>query len=69
MLLRRDWEWYFPKNKQMGIITQSPMSATPSQPMKRTIIPPNLNSGIEIGYYGIFYRILLVPTILGQNQQ
>ena len=30
-----------PKNKQMGIITQSPMAARPSQPMKRMIIPPN----------------------------
>ena len=23
MLLRRDWEWYFPKKKQMGIITDT----------------------------------------------
>ena len=43
-LLRRDWEWYFPKNKQMGNITQLPMAARPSWPMKRTIILPNLNS-------------------------
>ena len=42
MLLRRDWEWYFPKNKQMGIITQLPTAVEHSQPMKRTIIPPKL---------------------------
>ena len=44
MLLRMDWEWYFPKNKPTGIITQSTMSAGLSQPMKRTIIPPKSNS-------------------------
>ena len=35
MLPRRDWEWYFPKNKQMGNITWSPMVARPSLPLKR----------------------------------
>ena len=44
MLLMRDWEWYFPKNKQMGSITQYPMAAGPSLPMERTIIAPNLSS-------------------------
>ena len=43
-LLRSDWEQYFPKNNQMGIITQLPMAAKHSQPMKGTIIPPNWNS-------------------------
>ena len=33
-----------PKNKQMAVITQLPMAARPSQPMKRTIIPPNSSS-------------------------
>ena len=32
------------QKKQRGIITQLPMPARPSQPMKRTIIPPNSNS-------------------------
>ena len=44
ILLRRDWEWYFPKNKQVGNITQSPIVARPSLLMKRTIILPNLSS-------------------------
>ena len=44
MLLRRDWEWYSPRNKQMGVIIQLPIAAKHSQPMKRTIIPPNWNS-------------------------
>ena len=44
MLLRRDWEQHFPRNKQMGNITWSPMAAGPSQPMKRIIIPPHWNS-------------------------
>ena len=43
-LLQRDLEQYFPKNKQMGNITQSPMVAGPSLLMKRTIILPNLTS-------------------------
>ena len=34
-LLRKYWEWYFPKNKQMGNTTWSPMAAGPSLPMKR----------------------------------
>ena len=33
-----------PKNKQMGVITQLPTAARHSQPMERTIIPPNSNS-------------------------
>ena len=41
---KRDWEQYFPKNKHMGNIAQSPMAARPSWPMKRTIIPLNLSS-------------------------
>ena len=44
MLLKREWEWYFPKNKPMGNITQSSMVAEPSLFMKRTIILPNLSS-------------------------
>ena len=32
------------QNKQMGNITQLPMAAGPSHPMKRTIILPNLSS-------------------------
>ena len=34
MLLRRDWEQYFPKNNHTGVITQLLMAAGPSQPMK-----------------------------------
>ena len=41
---KRDWEQYFPKIKQMGDITQSPMVARPSLLMKRTITLPNLSS-------------------------
>ena len=37
-LLETDTSKYFPKNKQTGNITQSPMAAGPSWPMKRTII-------------------------------
>ena len=44
MLLRKDWEWYFPKNNQMGDTTQLPMVAEPLLLMKRTIILQNLNS-------------------------
>ena len=44
MLLRRDWEQYCPKNRQMGNTTRSSMVAEPSQLMKRTIILPNLSS-------------------------
>ena len=29
MLLRKDWEQYFPQNKQMGNTTWSPMAAEP----------------------------------------
>ena len=32
------------KSKQIGSSTQLPMAARPSQPMKRSIIPPNLSS-------------------------
>ena len=41
MLLRKDWEWYFPKNKQMGNTTQLPMVGKPSLLMKRTAILQN----------------------------
>ena len=43
MLPRRGWKQYFPKSRQMGDTTQSPMVAEPSQLMKRITILPNLS--------------------------
>ena len=68
MLLGRDWEYYFPKNKQMGDITWLPMVAEPSLLMKTTIILPNLRvPGAEMGHYRTLQGILAVLTLLSQN--
>ena len=64
MPLKRDWEQYFPKNRQMGDITWSLMVVGPLQLMKKLPFHQTGVPSAEMGSHRTFQGIIAIPTLL-----
>ena len=64
MPLKRNWGQYFPRNKQVGDITQLPMVVKPWQLMKKLSFHQTGVPSTKMGGDRTFQGILAIPTLL-----
>ena len=58
---------YFPRNRQMGDITQSPIVVKPLWLMKKLPLHQTGVPGVKMGSHGTFQGILAIPTLFSEN--
>ena len=58
---------YFPRNRQMGDITQSLMAVGPLQLMKKLPVHQTGVPSAKMGSYRTFQGVLAIPTLFSEN--